>query len=1141
VAVVLVLTTGVSIVTPASAATTAVATVSATTTATAIAAGGGQTCVATGAGAVLCWGANKPAGSIAGAKAVTAGYNHACALTNAGAVLCWGDNSQGQLGDGTTTSRSTPATVASLGGGVASLDAGPEHTCAVTIAGAVLCWGDNRNATLGDGTTTDRLTPVPVSGLSSGQRQVAAGTWHTCALDVSGTARCWGLNDSGQLGDRTNSSRLTPVEVYTGNASGARFGDITAGWKHTCGVTITSGGLFGVGAVMCWGVNTYGQLGSSSNVARNAVFTPSSGLDAVTDARSVSGVDAGEMHTCAVMTSGGVRCWGYNSVGQLGSASGGNKSAPTDTAGLPGPIQDVAAGVGHTCALTRVGTVACWGANDTGQLGDGTIRSPFTVVDACLLRADCPVADLSVQVEGPPAVTAGDLADWTVTVRNAGSDASERSVLQFRIPPYDVDRTVDLGVFTSVPTSPSCFVQGTVVTCSLGTMQPLSEVVLQFQSDTPLITAADVASWPTTLRKPFGDLFATATVWSRASDPNLLNNEVGSPISIQAAAPLQAQVVAFTSTPPSEAVVGGSYVPTAAGGASGSPVTFVIDSTSTTGACAFAGGLVSFTGAGTCVLNADQAGSSGYSAAPRVQQSFTIGQATQAVAFTSTPPAAALVGGSYTPTATGGGSGNPVTFSLDAASSTGACTFTGGLVSFTGAGTCVLNADQAGSSGYSPAPRVQQSFTIGLATQVIAFTSTPPTAALVGGTYTPTATGGGSDNPVTFSIDSASTAGACTLTGTVVSFTGAGRCVINADQAGTTRYEPAPQAQQSFTIDKVTILVTVSGTQTYGGAATFTRTSDAPPGVSLTGALSCTAVGAATTITPALAAGSYTVAGASCTGLASSMPSRYTVRYAGATDGFVVSRAATTLNYTGQQLILVGATSTLTATLTSGATACVGAVPVAFSLDADPFTGVAGDYLVASATTDALGKAVASAVSTTGWLPGVYTVTAAFAGGTSCAPSSSSATFTVASPGDAAHGGGWYSLAGSGRVNAGFTVRRVQGTTSTYTGQLRLLNPDRWKLEGTFTTYGTIGTDRGTARGNGDLSWWNPTLRSGRGDWQLARSGVAFAVDFTASSNGKRAAPGSFGIQIQYTPTAGQPTLPNSIPQPLKAGTIKVS
>jgi alpha-tubulin suppressor-like RCC1 family protein len=1053
VAVVLVLTTGVSIVTPASAATTAVATVSATTTATAIAAGGGQTCVATGAGAVLCWGANKPAGSIAGAKAVTAGYNHACALTNAGAVLCWGDNSQGQLGDGTTTSRSTPATVASLGGGVASLDAGPEHTCAVTIAGAVLCWGDNRNATLGDGTTTDRLTPVPVSGLSSGQRQVAAGTWHTCALDVSGTARCWGLNDSGQLGDRTNSSRLTPVEVYTGNASGARFGDITAGWKHTCGVTITSGGLFGVGAVMCWGVNTYGQLGSSSNVARNAVFTPSSGLDAVTDARSVSGVDAGEMHTCAVMTSGGVRCWGYNSVGQLGSASGGNKSAPTDTAGLPGPIQDVAAGVGHTCALTRVGTVACWGANDTGQLGDGTIRSPFTVVDACLLRADCPVADLSVQVEGPPAVTAGDLADWTVTVRNAGSDASERSVLQFRIPPYDVDRTVDLGVFTSVPTSPSCFVQGTVVTCSLGTMQPLSEVVLQFQSDTPLITAADVASWPTTLRKPFGDLFATATVWSRASDPNLLNNEVGSPISIQAAAPLQAQVVAFTSTPPSEAVVGGSYVPTAAGGASGSPVTFVIDSTSTTGACAFAGGLVSFTGAGTCVLNADQAGSSGYSAAPRVQQSFTIGQATQAVAFTSTPPAAALVGGSYTPTATGGGSGNPVTFSLDAASSTGACTFTG----------------------------------------------------------------------------------------TVVSFTGAGRCVINADQAGTTRYEPAPQAQQSFTIDKVTILVTVSGTQTYGGAATFTRTSDAPPGVSLTGALSCTAVGAATTITPALAAGSYTVAGASCTGLASSMPSRYTVRYAGATDGFVVSRAATTLNYTGQQLILVGATSTLTATLTSGATACVGAVPVAFSLDADPFTGVAGDYLVASATTDALGKAVASAVSTTGWLPGVYTVTAAFAGGTSCAPSSSSATFTVASPGDAAHGGGWYSLAGSGRVNAGFTVRRVQGTTSTYTGQLRLLNPDRWKLEGTFTTYGTIGTDRGTARGNGDLSWWNPTLRSGRGDWQLARSGVAFAVDFTASSNGKRAAPGSFGIQIQYTPTAGQPTLPNSIPQPLKAGTIKVS
>jgi hypothetical protein len=271
------------------------------------------------------------------------------------------------------------------------------------------------------------------------------------------------------------------------------------------------------------------------------------------------------------------------------------------------------------------------------------------------------------------------------------------------------------------------------------------------------------------------------------------------------------------------------------------------------------------------------------------------------------------------------------------------------------------------------------------------------------------------------------------------------------------------------------------------------------------------------------------------------MPSRYTVRYAGAADGFVVSRAATTLTYTGQQLILVGATSALTATLTSGATACVGALPVAFSLDADPLTGVAGDYLLASVITDALGRAAAPAVGTTGWRPGVYSVTATFAGGTSCAPSSSSATFTVASPGDAAHGGGWYSLAGSGRVNAGFTVRRVQGTTSTYTGHLRLLNTDRWKLEGTLSTYGTIGTERGTARGTGELSWWNPTLKSGRGDWQLARSGVAFAADFTASSSGKKSAPGSFGIQIQYTPTAGQPTLPNSVPQPLKAGTIKVS
>jgi alpha-tubulin suppressor-like RCC1 family protein len=149
-------------------------------------------------------------------RALATGEYHTCALTDTGGVKCWGDNEFGQLGDGTTTDRTTPVPVVGLSSGVRAIAAGGSHTCALTDAGGVKCWGDNEFGQLGDGTKIDRTTPVEVVGLSRGVRAIAAGGSHTCALTDTGGVKCWGWNWDGQLGDGTSgegNDRSTPVEV----------------------------------------------------------------------------------------------------------------------------------------------------------------------------------------------------------------------------------------------------------------------------------------------------------------------------------------------------------------------------------------------------------------------------------------------------------------------------------------------------------------------------------------------------------------------------------------------------------------------------------------------------------------------------------------------------------------------------------------------------------------------------------------------------------------------------------------------------------------------------------------------------------------------------------------------------------------
>lgn len=372
-----------------------------------------HTCAITVLGDVWCWGAGDAgqlgdgsragsaepvmitgSGPLAGSTVnlLTAGRAHTCALVAArGAedsqdLWCWGDNADGQLGDGSTTSRDRPVRVARE---VVDVAAGARHTCAVDEDAAVSCWGRNDDGQLGTGSAgAPGRTPQPVTGLPD-VRAVAAGDDSTCALDEDGAAWCWGSDADGQLGDGGGASATpsaTPVRVVTADVD-EEFVALDGGRGHMCAVD-------GDGAAWCWGADSAGQLGDGAPAAATSQPVRVAGT------ASYVSIDAGGDSTCAVAGTAAVWCWGANGSGQLGVGDRADRAAPArvdQNAVRTSPLFEyvygsaaklligVAVGGQRTCAVDVAPNHYCWGDNAGGRLGTGTSGDALVATPTSLI------------------------------------------------------------------------------------------------------------------------------------------------------------------------------------------------------------------------------------------------------------------------------------------------------------------------------------------------------------------------------------------------------------------------------------------------------------------------------------------------------------------------------------------------------------------------------------------------------------------------------------------------------------------------------------------------------------------------------------------------------------------------------------
>ncbi len=350
---------------------------------------------------VYCWGAAKFDNTIAKslipvavsrgampadvtASSISIGGSHACLIGSDNKAYCWGSNSSGQLGDGTTTTSSTPVAVAqgAIPAGVTfkSISVGSSFTCALGSNDKAYCWGDNTYAQFGNNTTTASYTPVAVSRgampIGSTFKSIAAAeNGYVCGIGSNDKAYCWGFNSNGQLGNNSTGTAYTPVAVAQGAMpAGTTFKSITTNSYHTCGIGSND-------KAYCWGSNSSGQLGDNTTTQRLTPVAVAQG--AMPAGSTFKGIAAGQLHSCGIGSNNMLYCWGDNTYGQLGDSTQTQRLTPVATSqgSIPAGVtfDSIKAGYSHTCVLGSDSNIYCWGADDSAQLGDGAMTPSRSV------------------------------------------------------------------------------------------------------------------------------------------------------------------------------------------------------------------------------------------------------------------------------------------------------------------------------------------------------------------------------------------------------------------------------------------------------------------------------------------------------------------------------------------------------------------------------------------------------------------------------------------------------------------------------------------------------------------------------------------------------------------------------------------
>ena len=303
------------------------------------------------------------------AVAITAGYRHTCAILDNGSVSCWGRGNFGQLGNGGTSQQTSPTLTSSLGTGrtAVAISAGYYHTCVILDNGLVSCWGFGISGRLGNGGTSQQNSPTLTSSLGTGRTAVAisVGQFHSCVILDSGSVSCWGSGSDGQLGNGGTSQQNSPT-LTSSLGTGRTAVAISAGDIHTCAILDN-------GSASCWGAGSKGRLGNGGTSQQNSPTLTSS----LGTGRTAVAISGGAKHTCAILDSGSVSCWGIGGDGQLGDGGTSDQNSPTLTSSLGTGRTAVALenGFAHACAILDDASMKCWGNDNNQQLGNGATGS----------------------------------------------------------------------------------------------------------------------------------------------------------------------------------------------------------------------------------------------------------------------------------------------------------------------------------------------------------------------------------------------------------------------------------------------------------------------------------------------------------------------------------------------------------------------------------------------------------------------------------------------------------------------------------------------------------------------------------------------------------------------------------------------